>query len=168
MQFRPTDQLEFNFNGLLSIFDAENTNQSWLADPQRAIANGGSITNCVSVAGACVAGTVSSANNGTQDFAFFYDSFHRLAKTTSHNLDLDTKYTPAESWTLHLDLGYTDATGNTDPQFFPEFGAPGSFTYDFRNGAPQVHPIANGNGTMVNFTQSELVLVRLRQCTTRS
>lgn len=152
MQFRPTDQLEFNFNGLLSIFDAENTNQSWLADPQRAIANGGSIANCVSVAGACVAGTVSSATNGTTDFAYFYDSFHRIAKTTSHNLDLDTKYTPADTWTLHLDFGYTDATGNTDPQFFPEFGAPGTFSYDFRNGAPQVHPIANGNGTVVNFS----------------
>jgi iron complex outermembrane receptor protein len=152
VQIRPTDQLEFNFNGLLSIFDAENTNQSWLADPQRAIANGGSITNCVNVAGACVAGSVSSATNGTSDFAYFYDSFHRIAKTTSHNLDLDTKYTPAEGWTLHFDLGWTNATGNTDPQYFPEFGAPGSFNYDFRNGAPQVQPIANGKGTVVDFT----------------
>jgi iron complex outermembrane recepter protein len=150
-QIRPTDQLEFNFNGLLSIFDATNYNQSWLADPQRAIGNGGTITNCVVEAGACVAGTVSSAKNGTSDFAFFYDSFHRLAKTTSHNLDLDTKYTPDSTWTVHLDIGYTDATGNTSPQLFPEFGAPGSFTYDFRNGAPQVTPIANANGTTVNF-----------------
>ncbi len=105
VQIRPTDQLEFNLNGLLSIFDAENTNQSWLADPQRAIGNGGAISNCVVAAGACVAGTVSSLNNGTQDFAFFYDSFHRIAKTTSHNLDLDTKYTPLPGWTLHLDFG---------------------------------------------------------------
>jgi iron complex outermembrane receptor protein len=151
VQIRPTDQLEFNFNGLLSIFDADNTNQSWLADPQRAIGNGGSISNCVVAAGACVAGTVSSLNNGTSDFAFFYDSFHRIAKTTSHNIDLDTKYTPDATWTLHLDFGYTDASGNTNPQLFPEFGAPGSFTYDFRNGAPQVHPIPNGNGVTVNF-----------------
>ncbi len=151
-QVRPTEQLEFNFNGLLSIFDAENQNQSWLADPQRAIGNGGSITNCVVDAGACVAGTVSSQANGTKDFAFFYDSFHRIAKTTSHNLDLDTKYTPDSTWTVHLDVGWTDATGNTDPQYFPEFGAAGSFTYDFRNGAPQVKPIPNGNGTTVNFS----------------
>ena len=150
-QVRPTEQLEFNLNGLLSVFNAENTNQSWLADPQRAIGNGGAITNCVVAAGACVAGTVSSLNNGTSDFAFFYDSFHRIAKTTSHNIDLDTKYTPDPTWTLHLDFGYTDATGNTNPQYFPEFGAPGAFTYDFRNGAPQVHPIPNGNGVTVNF-----------------
>jgi iron complex outermembrane recepter protein len=152
VQIRPTDQLEFNFNGLLSIFDAENFNQSWLADPQRAVGNGGTITNCVVAAGACVAGTVSSLNNGTSDFAYFYDSFHRFAKTTSHNLDLDTKYTLDPTWTLHADIGWTDATGNTDPQFFPEFGAPGSFTFDFRNGAPQVTPIPNGHGVTVDFT----------------
>ncbi|MGH8131786.1 MAG: TonB-dependent receptor, partial [Steroidobacteraceae bacterium] len=151
VQIRPTDQLEFNFNGLLSIFNAENQNQSWLADPQRAVGNGGTISNCVVQSGACVAGTVSSLNNGTQDFAFFYDSFHRIAETTSRNLDLDTKYTPDPTWTLHMDIGWTGATGNTNPQLFPEFGAPGSFTYDFRNGAPQVHPIANGNGVTVNF-----------------
>ena len=151
-QVRPTDQLEFNLNGLLSIFNAENTNQSWLADPQRALANGGSISNCIVDNGACVAGTVSSKTNGTSDFAFFYDSFHRIAKTTTHNLDLDTKYTPDSTWTVHLDIGWTDAVGKTDPQYFPEFGAPGSFTYDFRNGAPQVTPIANGNGTTVNFS----------------
>jgi iron complex outermembrane recepter protein len=151
VEIRPTEQLEFNFNGLLSEFDAENFNQSWLADPQRALANGGSITNCVNVAGACVAGTVTSANNGTGDFAFFYDSFHRFARTTSHNLDLGTKYTPDSTWTLTLDIGWTDATGSTNPQYFPEFGAPGAFTYDFRNGAPQVSPIANGNGVTVDF-----------------
>jgi len=150
-QVKPTDQLEFNFNGLLSIYNAENTNQSWLAFPQRAIGNGGTITNCVVDNGACVAGTVSSKSNGTADLAAFYDSFHRLAKTTTHNLDLDTKYNPAADWTLHLDVGYTDATGNTNPQFFPEFSAPGVFSYDFRNGAPQVHFLPNGNGTTVNF-----------------
>ncbi len=151
-QVKPTEELEFNFNGLLSIFNAENTNQSWLADPQRALGNGGAITNCVVDNGACVAGTVSSKNNGTQDFGVFYDSFHRLAKTTSHNLDLDTKYTPGAGWTVHLDVGYTDATGNTNPQLFPEFGAPAVFSYDFRNGAPQVHFLPNGNGTTVNFS----------------
>jgi iron complex outermembrane recepter protein len=152
IQFKPFDQLEFNLNGFLSIFDAENTNQSWLVDPQRAIANGGSITNCVVDHGTCVAGTVTSAKNGTADFGLFYDSFHRLAKTTSHNIDLDTKYTPTENLTLHLDFGYTDATGKTDPQYFPEFGAPAAFSYDFTHGAPQVTMLPNGNGKTVDWT----------------
>jgi iron complex outermembrane recepter protein len=152
IQFKPFDQLEFNLNGFLSIFDAENTNQSWLVDPQRAIANGGSISNCVVDHGTCVAGTVTSKANGTQDFGIFYDSFHRLAKTTSHNIDLDTKYTPTDQLTLHLDFGYTDATGKTDPQYFPEFGAPASFSYDFTHGAPQVTMLPNGNGKTVDWT----------------
>jgi iron complex outermembrane receptor protein len=150
VQIKPTDQLEINFTGLLSIFDAENTNQSWLADPQRAIGNGGAINNCVVAAGGCVAGTVSSLNGGTSDFAYFYDSFHRLASSTSHNLDLDVKYAPTEQWLVHADLGWTDATGETNPQYFPEFGAAGTFSYDFRKGIV-VTPQANANGTTVNF-----------------
>jgi iron complex outermembrane receptor protein len=149
-QVKPTDKLEFNLNGLLSIYDANNTNQSMLADPQRALGNGGTISNCVLDHGTCVAGTVASLANGTKDFGAFYDSFSRTARTTSHNLDLDTKYTPTDDWTTHLDVGYTDATGNTNPQLFPEFGAPASFSYDFRNGAPQVKFLPNGNGVTLD------------------
>jgi iron complex outermembrane receptor protein len=152
LQFKPNDQLEFNLNGLLSIFDAENTNQSWLVDPQRAIGNGGTLSNCVVDHGTCVAGTVTSLDNGTKDFGAFYDSFHRIAKTSSKNIDLDTKYTPGAGWTIHLDLGYTNSVGKTDPQYFPEFGTPASFSYDFRNGAPQVTMLPNGAGHTVNWT----------------
>ena len=149
VQIKPNDQLEINFTGLLSIFDAENFNQSWLADPQRAIGNGGTITNCVVQAGGCVAGTVNSLNGGTGDVAFFYDSFHRLASSTSHNLDLDVKYQPTDQWTVHGDVGWTDATGVTNPQYFPEFDTPGSFNYSFQHGIV-VTPIANANGVTVN------------------
>jgi iron complex outermembrane recepter protein len=152
VQFKPTDQLEFNLNGFLSIFDAENTNQSWLVDPQRALANGGTLTNGVLDHGTYVAGTVSSLAGGTQDFGVFYDSFHRIAQTSSHNIDLDTKYTPIDTLTLHMDFGYTDATGKTNPQYFPEFGAPASFSYDFTHGAPRVTMLPNGNGTTVDWT----------------
>jgi iron complex outermembrane receptor protein len=152
LQVKPTDQLEFNLNGFLSIFDAENFNQSWLVDPKRAYQNGGTITNGVVDHGAFVAGTIASANNGTSDFGVFYDSFHRIAETKSHNIDLDTKYTPIENLTLHLDFGYTDATGKTDPQYFPEFGAPASFSYDLAHGAPKVTMLPNGNGTTVDWT----------------
>jgi iron complex outermembrane recepter protein len=151
IQFKPIEQLEFNLNGFLSIFDAENTNQSYLVDPQRAIANGGTLTNGVLDHGAYVAGTVSSAAGGTSDFGVFYDSFHRLAKTSSHNIDLDTKYTPTDTLTVHLDFGYTDAVGKTDPQYFPEFGAPATFSYDFRHGI-QVAMLPNAKGTTVDWT----------------
>ena len=150
MQIKPDPTLEINFNGLLSIFDAENTNQSYLADPQRAIGNGGTLSNAAVENGAYVAGTVSSLNNGTSDFAYFYDSFHRIATSSSRNLDINAKYTPNEQWTVKGDFGWTQASGNTDPQYFPEFGAPGVFSYDLRHGVV-VTPLPNAKGTTVNF-----------------
>jgi iron complex outermembrane receptor protein len=152
IQFEPTEQLEFNLNGFLSIFDAENTNQSYLVDPQRALANGGSLTNGVLNNGAYTSGTITSAAGGTSDFGVFYDSFHRIAQTTSHNIDLDTKFTPTAALTLHLDFGYTNSTGKTDPQYFPEFGAPAAFSYDLAHGAPRVTMLPNANGTTVNWS----------------
>ncbi len=70
MEVKPTDQLDINFTGLLSIFDAENTNQSMYGDLQRAVGNGGTLTNCVLGNGSCVAGTISSANGGSGDVAY--------------------------------------------------------------------------------------------------
>jgi iron complex outermembrane recepter protein len=152
MQLRPTDQLEISLTGLLSDFSANNLNLNFLADPARALANGGTITNTVADRGTYVAGRVSSLNNGTQDFGVFYDAIERIAKATSRNIDLDTLYKPAQDWTAHVKIGYTDATGNTNAQPFVEFGAPGVFNYDFRNGAQQVQFLPNGNGTTVDPT----------------
>ena len=36
-------------------------------------------------------------------------------------------------------------------QYFPEFGAPATFSYDFRHGI-QVSMLPNANGTTVNWT----------------
>jgi iron complex outermembrane receptor protein len=151
MQLKPTPELEINFNGLLSILDAENSNQSYLADPQRALGNGGTLTNPVVQSGTYVGGTISSLANGTKDFAYFYDSFHRFAKSNSQNLDLNAKYTPNDQWTVKGDLGYTNAVGKTDPQYFPEFGAPGVFSYNLAHGVV-VTPLPNANGTTVNYS----------------
>ena len=152
MQIRPTDQLEVSLTGLLSVFDANNLNLNFLADPGRALANGGTITNTVANQGTYVAGRVSSLSNGTQDFGVFYDAIERIAKATSRNIDLDTLFKPTADWTAHVKIGYTDATGNTNAQPFVEFGAPAVFNYDFRNGAPQVQFLPNGNGTTVDPT----------------
>src|SRR5262249_15564731 len=111
MQIRPVDELEINLTGLLSEFGANNLNLNYLADPGRARANGGTITNTVADQGAYVAGQVASLNNGTSDFGVFYDAIERKAKATTRNLDLDTIYRPTEDWTAHVKVGYTDATG---------------------------------------------------------
>jgi iron complex outermembrane recepter protein len=152
MQIRPIDQLEINFSGLLSVFDADNLNLNYLADPGRALGNGGTITNTVTDHGAYVAGRVASLNNGTGDFGVFYDAIERNTRATTRNLDLDTTYRPAEDWTTHVKIGYTDATGNTNSQPFVEFGAPAVFNYDLRGKAPQVQFLPNGNGVTVDPT----------------
>ncbi len=152
VQIRPTDELELSLTGLLSDFGANNLNLNFLADPSRALANGGTITNTVSDGNTYLAGRVSSLNNGTSDFGIFYDAIQRIARATSRNIDLDTLYRPAEDWTGHLKVGYTDATGNTNAQPFVEFGAPGVFSYDLRGRAPQVQFLPNGNGVTVDPT----------------
>ncbi|MBV8803755.1 MAG: TonB-dependent receptor [Sinobacteraceae bacterium] len=94
---------------------------------------------------------MSSLDNGTSDVAYFYDSFHRIAGSRSENLDLNAKYTPTEQWTITGDIGYTQATGNTDPQYFTEYDAPGVFSYDLRHGFG-LTPLPNANGTTVSFS----------------
>ncbi len=154
-QFRPSDSLAFNLTGLYSKFDADNINENFIAWGQRAINNGGTLTNATVVDGVAVAGRVSSLNNGTQDFGVVYDAIDRFAHSESRNIDLLTDFTPGEDWKLSLRVGYTDAEGNTDSQPFVEFGAPAVFDYDLRGRAPSVTYVANGNGVAVDPTNPD-------------
>jgi iron complex outermembrane receptor protein len=154
-QFKPSDSLAFNLTGLYSKFDADNINENFIAWGQRAINNGGTLTNTTVVDGLAVAGRVSSLNNGTQDFGVVYDAIDRFAHSESRNIDLLTDFTPGEDWKLSLRLGYTDAEGNTDSQPFVEFGAPAVFDYDLRGRAPSVTYVANGNGVAVDPTNPD-------------
>ena len=151
-QVKPTDQLEINFSGLLSILQAENFNDSWYSNAQQGIGQGGTFTDMVNVQGAYVAGTVVSKGGGTDPTGstFNYDSFHRFAKTITNNLDLkNVRYTP-DQWVVTGDIGYTQASGNTDPQYFMEFQAPGAFHYDLTKGITQM-PIPNAAGQTFSF-----------------
>jgi len=154
-QFKPSDSLAFNLTGLYSKFDADNINENFIAWGQRAINNGGTLTNATVVDGVAVAGRVSSLNNGTQDFGVVYDAIDRFAHSESRNIDLLTDFTPGEDWKLSLRVGYTDAEGNTDSQPFVEFGAPAVFDYDLRGRAPSVTYVANGNGVAVDPTNPD-------------
>ncbi len=154
-QFRPSDSLAFNLTGLYSKFDADNINENFIAWGQRAIGNGGTLTNTTVVDGTAVAGRIASLNNGTQDFGIVYDAIDRFAHSESRNIDLLTNFTPGEDWKLSLRVGYTDAEGNTDSQPFVEFGAPAVFDYDLRGRAPSVTYVANGNGVAVDPTNPD-------------
>lgn len=138
LQFAPSDSLEFGLTGLYSKFEADNTNQNYLAWGSRAIANGGTLTNMTLEGNTAVAGTISSLNNGTSDFGVVYDAINRFATADTSSIDFTVGYQMSESWKLDLRLGQTTAEGNTDSQPFVEFGAPAQFTYDLRGRAPRV------------------------------
>jgi iron complex outermembrane recepter protein len=138
LQFAPNDKVDIALTGLYSKFDADNLNENFMAWGSRAIANGGTLTNATIVNGTAVAGTISSLNNGTQDFGVVYDAITRNATADTKSIDLDLGFKFSEDWKMEVRLGTTEASGNTDSQPFVEFGAPAQWTFDLRGRAPQV------------------------------
>jgi len=138
MQFRPTNHLEVNVNGLYSRFGADNINQNYLAWGSQALGGGGTLTNATVEGNTAVAGVISSANGGTEGRGVVFDAIDRLAFAKTSYVDLDATYTASADWLLHFDAGYTEAQGDTESQPFVEFGAPAAFRYDLRGGTPSV------------------------------
>jgi iron complex outermembrane receptor protein len=138
VQFRPSDDLEFNLTGLYTKFDADNINENFIAWGSRAIGNGGTLTNTTIEGNTAVAGTISSLNGGTEDFGVVYDAIQRFAETNTTNIDLLTSWDFAENWSANFRVGYTKAEGDTSAQPFVELGAAATFNYDLRGSTPQV------------------------------
>ena len=160
VQFRPSDKLDMNLSALYSQFDADNTNENFIAWGTRAIANGGTLSNVTKVGDTAVAGRIASLNNGTSDFGMVYDAIDRFASANTRSIDLDTKYRLSDDWALHFKLGYTDAEGNTDSQPFVEFGAPAVFDYDLRGRTPSVRFL---NVDPTNPAQAQFIFSSLHQ-----
>lgn len=138
VQFRPSDQLEINLTGMYSRFNADNINRNYIAWGEQALAGGGVLTNATVQDGVAVAGTVTSANGGTTGAAMVYDTIARSAVAETWFADLDVTYRPSDALTIHLQGGWTKASGDTSNENFLEVAAPGSFSYDLRGSAPQV------------------------------
>lgn len=158
-QFRPNEGVDINVTGLYSRFEADNTNQNYIAWGTRALAGEadqpaclptGSLTNRVIQDNTVVAGRVSSSNGGTCGFGVVYDAIKRFATAETRNIDFDVNLKATDSLSLHFKVGYTDAEGNTDAQPFVEFGAPGVFEYDLRGEAPSVRFLPNVNGNAID------------------
>ncbi|HEY0941579.1 MAG TPA: TonB-dependent receptor [Steroidobacter sp.] len=159
VQFRPSEAIDINVTGLYSRFEADNSNQNFIAWGTRALSGaagvpgcppGGTLTNPVIQDGTVVAGRVSSSIGGTCDFGAVYDAIKRFATAETRNIDFDMNFRPNDSLTLHMKVGYTDAEGNTDAQPFVEFGAPGVFEYDLRGKAPRFSFVPNADGEVVD------------------
>ena len=138
LQLRPNSRLELNLNGFWARFGADNINQNYLAWGSNALGGGGTLTNRTIVDDTVVAGTISSASNGTAGRGVVYDAIDRKAFAKTWYGDLDGTFTASNSWILHFDVGHTEADGDTEAQPFVEFGAPASFRYDLRGSTPQV------------------------------
>jgi iron complex outermembrane recepter protein len=136
IQYRPDDSLEVKLTGLYSKFDADNFNQNYLAWGSNALGGGGTLSNVTMSGNTAVAGTIASTAGGR---GVVFDAIDRIANAETRNIDLDATWRPAEGWSVHFQVGYTDAEGNTDSQPFVEFGAPATFTYDLRGKAPKVN-----------------------------
>ena len=161
IEFRPSDQTHINLTGLYSLFEADNTNQNYLAWGSRALGGEagnaacpptGTLTNTTIVGDTAVAGTISSSLGGTCGFGVVYDSIDRFATAETRNIDLDVSHDLNETVNLHFVVGYTDADGNTDAQPFVEFGAPAVFSYDLRGTSPQVTFQPNAMGVTIDPT----------------
>ena len=138
LQFRPSDRVEIVATGLYSRFNADNSNQNYLAWTANALGGGGTLSNATVADGTFVKGTVTSSGGGTTGRAVVYDTFYRQAYAETYSGDLDVTFRTGSEGVLHLKGGYTHARGATQRQFLDEGGAPGSFTFDITGSAPQV------------------------------
>lgn len=135
IQIRPSDSFEVNITGLYSMFGADNFNENFLAWPSNAIGGGGKLTNFTVKDGTVVSGRIDSTPGGR---AVVYDAIDRDAKAETGSVDFDLKWRPSDNGSLHVKVGYTEAHGDTTSQPFYEGGAPGGFTFDLTEKAPQV------------------------------
>lgn len=138
LQFKPSDNLEIVATGLYARFNANNSNQNYLAWTANALGGGGTLTNATLQDGTFVKGTVTSSGGGTTGRAVVYDTFYREAYAETWSADLDVSLRTGGGGLLHLKGGYTRAVGQTSNQFLDEGGAPGAFTFDITGRVPQV------------------------------
>jgi iron complex outermembrane recepter protein len=141
LQFQPNNAWDMNLTGLYSHFGADNFNQNYLAWGSNALGgNADGLTNAVIVDGTAVAGTIGSYDSGdpAAGRGAVFDAIDRLAFAETSNIDLDVDYSPSDALSVHFQIGYTDASGDTEAQPFVEFGAPAIFNYDLRGGVPEV------------------------------
>ncbi len=161
IQFRPSDALEINITGLYSRFGANNFNQNYLAWTDRAVSDGGTLTNQTVASGTVVAGTVTSLPASR---AVVYDAISREAFAKTRSADFDLVYKPSDTSSLHFKAGWTKADGQTVNEYFLETAAPGAFSYDLRGSAPSVNFTspnpASPAGMLIDFARLPTVQSR--------
>lgn len=129
-QYAPSADFDISFNILDSSMDADNANGNLLIRPQNDdISEFSDITR---VDGNMVAGTVSG------DGAYEWDFINRESSTETKSYDLELNYS-TDSYTLHAQIGSTEAKGGTYNETSWSFtpNIEGGYAFDLRGG-PQV------------------------------
>jgi iron complex outermembrane recepter protein len=135
LQFRPSDQMDFNLTGLYSKLEADNFNHNYMAWFSNMFGAGAQPTNTTVKNGTLVSGQFANSATG---FGAVYDAILRDAQTETQSVDLDMNFTVSDAVTVHGKIGYTKAEGETSAQPFWETQAHTGFTWDFSNRVPEV------------------------------
>lgn len=135
LQFRPSENLDFNLTGLYSKLEADNFNHNYMAWFANMFGAGEQPTNTTVSNGTLVGGTFAQSADG---FGVVYDAILREAGTETQSIDLDVNFAPSEALNLHGKVGYTKAEGETSSQPFWETQARTGFTWDFSGGVPEI------------------------------
>ncbi|HEY8572308.1 TonB-dependent receptor [Phenylobacterium sp.] len=133
-QWAPTDALEVNLTGLYSHMDADNFNQNYMAWISNKVGNGAALTGTEVRDGTLVRGTFGQAGG----FGAVFDAVDRVASTETRSIDLDATYSLGDAWTLHGQIGFTDAEGATEAQPFWETIGVTGVSFDLTQGVPRV------------------------------
>ncbi|MBC6982432.1 TonB-dependent receptor [Caulobacter sp. 17J80-11] len=134
VQFRPNDQVDVNLTGLYSHMDADNFNQNYMAWISNKVGAGAVLTGAQVEDDTLVKGTFATAGG----YGAVFDAIDRQASTETRSIDLDGKFRPNELWTLHGQIGFTDAEGATEAQSFWETIAQTGVSFDLTQGVPRV------------------------------
>jgi iron complex outermembrane recepter protein len=136
IQFRPSDNLDFNLTGLYSKLEADNFNHNYMAWFANMFGAGAVPTNTTVREGTLVSGRFAQHATG---FGVVYDAILRDAETETSSVDLDVTFDVSDALSLHGKIGYTEAQGETSAQPFWETQARTGFTWDFTNGVPAIN-----------------------------
>jgi iron complex outermembrane receptor protein len=135
VQWRPTDNVDFNLTGLYSKLDADNFNHNYMAWFSNMF-GASAVPTAVQVSnGTAVRGQFAQSATGN---GAVYDAILREAQTETKSIDLDMNFALNDSVNVHGKVGYTEAEGETSAQPFWETQAHTGFTWDFSHGVPEV------------------------------
>jgi len=141
MQFKPTDNLEFDLHTLYIKENFDNWNQSLYPIPTFTPANIDSVTvkpNGIAAVHVC------GSDSGCPNASSLLDSNIRRSEVTTKDIDLKGKYR-GDGWDLTGQVGWTKASDPSSDQVFVEPNYTGGYSLDLNHGVNFDNPTAARN-----------------------